>query len=50
MVTELRKGLLEAYTFNENVQDPVVDSKAELTLESRSGTPTKNLSQNQYWA
>lgn len=50
MVTELRKGLLEAHTLNESVQDPVVDSKPELTFESRSGTSTKNLSQNQYWA
>lgn len=46
MVTELRKGLLEA--FNENVQDPVVDSKAKLMLDSSSGTFMKNLNQYQY--
>lgn len=48
VVTELRKGLVETRAFNENVQVPVVDCKRKLTLDSRSGTSTKTLSQNQY--
>lgn len=30
VVTDLRKGLLEAHIFKENVQDPGVDSKVKL--------------------